>query len=637
MKLSFKKSAAVIISLVLAAAMLSSCSLPFSKDDTGDTSTAENSADAETINTSLTIPTPDNDDLQSDIDISGASTVSFSDSEISCQGTGAAVSGKTVNITKAGTYVLSGTATDATVVVDAGDNDLVKLVLNNVQISCSSSSAIFVKNAKKVIVNSASGTANMLSDGSTYSGQSSDNEPDSTIFSKDDLTINGTGTLNITANFNDAVKSNDTLIITGSIVNITSADDGIIGKDYIVITNGTFNLDTKGDGIKSTYDTDTAKGAISISGGTFNITAGADGIQANTKIAISDGTFNIETGGGYGNAAAHTESMPGGFNNSSSTASTDDEGSYKGVKCGYIIEISGGEFTIDSADDAIHSNNTINISDGKYTIATGDDAVHADTVLNYSNGEMTITSCYEGLEALAINFSGGTVHIKASDDGVNAAGGNDSSNDNGPMGGDQFGNSSNAVINISGGYLYIDADGDGIDSNGSVKMSGGTVLVNGPTNSGNGALDYSSTFDMTGGTLIAAGAAGMAQTISSSSSIYSVSVGFSQSISNIAVRVLDSSGNDIISFIPSKSISNIVIATPNIKQNSTYTVKTSVYRSGSNTDGLVTDGIFNSETTVGTFTASSILSNIGTQSNTMGGGGNMQGSGQQPNGGGQPR
>lgn len=630
MKIKYKKIGTMIVSLILITAMFSSCSLLNNKEDSNDTSTVENSADTAAIDTSLQIPQPDGDDLQGEIDISSAVQVTFKGTEIQ-GGTGVSVSGKTVTISKAGIYVLSGTGTDNQVIVDAGDNDIIKLVLNNADITSKQSSAIYVKNAGKVIVNSPVGTVNSLSDASAYSGQSSDGEPDSAIFSKDNLTFNGSGTLNITANCNDAVKSKDTLIITGSTLNITSTDDGIIGKDYVVITDGTFNIDAKGDGIKSTYDTDTIKGAVAISGGTFNITAGADGVQAQTKISVSGGTFNLKTGGGNTNAAVHANDNSGGFGGKSAAVTTTDtdSNSYKGIKCSYIIEIGGGEFTIDSADDAIHSNNTVTISGGKFNISTGDDGVHADTVLNYNNADMNILTCYEGLESSTMNFSGGSIHLKADDDGLNAAGGNDSSNQNGPMGGDPFGQSSNAIINISGGYLYIDADGDGVDSNGSVQMSGGTVIVNGPTNSGNGALDYNSEFKMTGGTLIAAGASGMAQTISSSSTVYAVSIGFSQSISETAVRLLDSSGNDIVSFIPSKTISNIVIASPVIKQNGSYTVKTSALVSGSNNDGLITDGKFNNETQVGTFTASSILSSVGSSSGSMGGmgGGNPQGGG----------
>lgn len=632
MKMKFKKTVSIIISLTLITFLLTSCSLLKSKDNGGDTSNAKNSADASAIDTSLTIPEPSEDDLQNDFDISKAATITFNKSEISVIGSGAAIIGKTVNITKAGTYVLSGTGNDSQVIIDAGDDDIIKLVLNSADITCQTSSAIFVKNAGKVILNSAADTTNSLADGSSYSGQSADDEPDSTVFSKDDLTINGRGILNITANFNDAVKSEDTLIITGSTINITSTDDGIIGKDYVVITDGTFNIDAKGDGIKSTYDADTNKGAIAVYGGAFNITSGADGIQAQTKVAINDGAFSIKTGGGYTNAAAHTGSSPGGFNDRfSSSGNSEDSGSYKGIKCGYIVEITGGNFAIDCADDAIHSNNTVMISGGVFNIATGDDGVHADTTLNYSDGEMTISSCYEGLEAATINFSGGNVRLTASDDGINAAGGNDSSNESGPMGGDKFSSSSNYAINITGGYLYIDASGDGIDSNGSVYMSEGTVIINGPTNNSNGAFDYDNEFVMTGGTLIAAGSSGMAQTISSSSSVYSVSVGFSQSISNMAVRVIDSSGNDIISFLPSKAISNIVIASPLIKQNGSYTVKTSSYISGNNSDGLITNGKFNSETEIGTFTASSVLSSIGASSGAMGGMGG-RGGGNSPQG-----
>lgn len=621
----------ITVSILTIALIFTLCSCSLKKNST-------DSVDTEALSLSIKTPEFDSDDNENNIDISNAAVITFSGNAATVTGSGASVSGGTVTIKSGGVYAVTGTASDGMLIIDASDTATVKIVLNNADILSKSSSAIYVKNAKKVILNAATGTVNTLTDGSTYSGQNEDGEPDSTVYSKSDLTINGNGTLNVNGNLNDAVKCKDTLKITSLTLNIKSVDDGIIGKDFAVIKDGNINITADGDGIKSTYDTDTTKGEICISGGTFNITAGADGLQATTEILISGGDLSITTGGGPANAKAHTSSdqMGGGFGKGMNTTAetttqstaTEDSGSFKGIKSAYLIEISGGTFNVSSADDTIHSNNTITVSGGTFSLASGDDAMHADTTLNINGGDINITQCYEGIEAATINYNGGSTSLKASDDGFNASGGTDNSQSSGPMGGDRFNSSSTALLNITGGYILVDAGGDGLDSNGSITMSGGTVIINGPTNDGDGALDYDSTFVMTGGTLIAAGFSGMAQSISDSSSVYAVSIGVS-SLNNKVVKITDSDGKEIVSFMPAKTFSNVVYVSPLLESGKTYTVSTADYVSGDNTNGVITGGSFSYQTEIGTFTASAICSTVGTSSGTMGAGGGKFGGNRQ--------
>lgn len=621
------KATAVLITLALVLGMLSACSKTGTQENSENT---VNTADVSKI-AGLTLPEITEEDNEQVISTENAAEIVFNGDTAAVHGTGASVSGSTVTVKQAGTYLVTGETEDGQLVVNAGDDDTVKLVFQNASITSGHSAAVFVQNAGKTILNAAENSVNTLTDAANYTDQV-DGEPDSTVYSKDDLTINGYGAFQITGNYNDAIKSKDTLVITGSTLQISSVDDGIIGKDYILMNGGTADIDAAGDGMKSTYDTDTSKGAVAIYGGSLNITSGADGIQATTKLLITGGNMTITAGGGSTQTAAKAEAgFPmGGFADTQNE--TDSTGSYKGLKSGYYLEITGGTFDLNCADDTVHCNNTIVISDGTFTLKSGDDGIHADTLLQIDGGTITVETSYEGLEAAQIDLNGGEMRITASDDGVNAAGGNDTSNENGPMGGDSFGKST-GTLNITGGNIWVDASGDGLDSNGNINMSGGTVLVNGPNNGADGALDYDGTFQMTGGTLAAAGAVGMAQTISSSSSVYSVSVGVSGA-AGTAVRLLDSNGEELLSFAPAKSFSNVVLATPLIEQNGQYTITTAAYSGGSDTNGLLQGASYTSETTVGTFTASTVLSSVGTQQGMMDGGdlGGKGGDMQQPDG-----
>lgn len=211
---------------------------------------------------------------------------------------------KSITISKSGTYHLTGSIENGNITINAGDEDLVRLVLDNVNIICNDSSAINIENAKKVIIIVEEGTTNSLTDGTTYSIA---DEPDACLFSSDDLVINGTGTLNINANYLDGITSKDDLKIIGTTINIASNDDGIKGKDYVGIKNANIKVNAKADGIKSTNDTETDKGYVVIENSNINIEALQDGIQAETNIKIISGQFDIKTGGGSNNSSTSSD------------------------------------------------------------------------------------------------------------------------------------------------------------------------------------------------------------------------------------------------------------------------------------------------------------------------------------------
>lgn len=518
--------------------------------------------------------------------------------DLSFVGTGVAVNNNVVTIRYGGSYEITGTTTIGRIVIDSLDSNDVNLLLNNASIT-STDAPIEVSKASKVNITLKDDTTNHIE----YTKDYSDTEEiDGAIYSKSDLGFDGNGTIEVISNY-DGIVSKDSLVITSGTYNITTGDDGIRGKDSVVISDGIFTIDADGDGIKATNDSDTSLGYIEIDNGTFNITANNDGIQALTKLNILNGTFNITTGGGSLNAS--TKSDWGNWNN---TTTSSNEESAKGIK-GNNVTIDNGTFVLDTSDDSIHSNDTLEIKNGTYQISSGDDGMHADTSLNINTGNIDILKSYEGIESLTITIDGGNIRIVASDDGINAAGGNDSSSLN-RAGANSF-STGNGKLTINNGYLYVDATGDGLDSNGSIYINGGTTIVNGLTDDGNGALDYDSECIVTSGTLISSGSSGMLQSPSTSSTQYTLTIILDSNTTDL-IHVVDSSGNNVLTFKPSKTTRSVVFTSPLLNNGETYTV----YVGGTAT-GTVTDGVYNNPTYSGgtlfkSGTISSLVTTIGT-------------------------
>lgn len=252
----------------------------------------------------------------------------------------------------------------------------------------------------------------------------------------------------------------------------------------------------------------------------------------------------------------------------------DSSASMKGIKAAGELLISEGNFSIDSADDGVHSNTSITVNGGTFEIASGDDAFHADETLTVADGALSITESYEGLEALQIDIQGGEITLTASDDGLNAAGGTDSSGMTGGRDG-RFGGgmsaSSNGSIAISGGPLSISASGDGIDANGSVEISGGYITITGPSQGDTSILDYDTSAVITGGTFIGTGASAMAQTFSSSEQgVIAVSTGSQEA--GTAVAISDAQGNTVLSYVPEMSFGAVIFSSPDVITGETYTI-----------------------------------------------------------------
>lgn len=383
----------------------------------------------------------------------GIVAIDLDGSTIKCDSPSVQVDETTVTIISGGEYILSGNLSDGMIIVNAGKSDKVHLVFDNVSINNSTNAAVYVRKAGETVITLKDGSSNSLSSGSYTSID--DNDIDGCIFSKSDLVVNGTGSLDISAN----------------------EGHGIVSKD---------------------------------------------------SLTVSDGTFAI--------------------------------------KC---------------AEDAFNGKDSLTVSDGTFTVNAGDDGMHSDGITTINGGKITIEQCCEGIEGSSVSVTGGEIRITSTDDGINAAGDDD------------------AVlhsIDISGGKISIKAAGDGIDSNGSFTVSGGTVYVSGSENGGNGALDYVSTGQITGGTLIAVGNSQMAMNMDSSSTQGSILVTTDKTYgAGTLIKVTDSDGNNLIEYTAESSFNSVVASAEGMEKGGTYTISID----GNDTTVTLEDIIYGSGSAMG--------------------------------------
>ena len=498
-----------------------------------------------------------------------------------------ALSGSSVEIKKEGTYILSGTLEDGQVIVNVDKKEKVQLILDGVQIHSNSSAAILVQQADKVFITTAKGTENTLSSGAIAENI------DGAIYSKDDLTLNGEGSLTIVSAAGHGIVCKNDLVVTSGSYNITASGHGLSGKDSVRIGGGTVSVTAGKDGIQAENSDDEAQGFGYFSGGDMTITAEGDGISVSGNLLIAGGEFHITAGGGSKNGTKASSGNYGGFpgggfgggrpggdrpggKGNTDTKTDENSTSMKGIKAGDLT-IQGGSFTIDSADDAVHSNANITVSGGNFHIATGDDGFHAEENLTVTSGKIQITESYEGLEAHHILVSGGGISLVSSDDGFNAASGNDSSG----MGGrDQmfggpggFGGMGrgDGSITLSGGTIYIQASGDGVDANGTLEITGGHTTLCGPSQGDTSTLDYDVSGIITGGTFIGTGGSMMAHSFSDSTQgVFAVKVG--NCTANTPITLTDANGKVILSCTPKLDFTVVILSSPELVKGESYTI-----------------------------------------------------------------
>lgn len=634
-----KKIRAMLGAIVLTASMTVTAvgcgSTSAGSTETADAVTELQTETAEASNIDGILDSSDmftNRDKEIGYDEESAIAINLSDGASTADSDSVVIDGDTITIAEEGTYILSGNLTNGQIVVEA-ENAKVQLVLDNADISCETSAAIYVKDADKVFITTTDGSTNTVCTSGKFEAID-DNNIDAAIFSKSDLTLNGAGNLEVTCENGHGIVSKGDLVITSGEYVVDAGKHALSEKDSVRIAGGTFDLTAGRDGIHSENTDEEEKGFVYIENGSFTITSDGDGIDASYVVEIVDGSFDITAGGGYENGEVHTDNdMMGGFGNmggqtqdgstgegnapsgmtppdgstgegnapsgttspdgnngtdgttttsatasSTDTAETSDSDSStstKGIKVDGALQILGGDYNINSADDAFHTNSTLEIRDGNMEIATGDDGMHADDDLVISDGDINITESYEGIEGLTITIDGGNISIVSSDDGLNAAGGADSSGFGG-MGTDMFASNDDIWIEINGGYLYVLAGGDGVDSNGNLIISGGEVYIDGPSDGGNSAIDYgdNAVAYINGGTVVAVGSSDMVEAFDDSSEQAVMSVSVSAGSAGDEIKLLDSNGNELISFTAAKTYDAVIISTADLAQGETYTLVT---------------------------------------------------------------
>lgn len=584
-----KKTIAVLLAFLLLFMLLAGCG---KKNETTNNNESVSTADpvevdfSQTDEEMFTERDKKTDYTQTDsvlIQLNGTSATANSDS--------VKISKNIIKITQEATYIISGTLTDGMIVIDAGQNAKPQIVLDGANITSKTSAALYVLSANKVFVCLANQKTNLLENGGSFEAID-DNNIDAAVFSKQDITFNGTGALTVNSPSGHGIVCKDDLIFTGGDYTVNSSSHGLNANDSVRIT-GTTNLTVNAgkDGIHCENTDDKSLGFAYISGGAINIKAEGDGIDVGAYAQIQNANFDLLIGGGSENGTKQSSDnfggfmgggpggmRPGGLQNSTTT--TDESStSMKGIKSANNMLINEGTFKINSADDAIHSDVSIIINGGSFEIASGDDAFHAEENLTVTSGTINVTESYEGLEALNLDIKGGNIKVTSDDDGLNAAGGTDSSGTvggrDGMFGGGKMGmggmSSGNGSIVISGGNLYINASGDGIDANGTLTVSGGYIIVVGPTQGDTSTLDYDKSATITGGTFIGTGASGMAQTFSASNQgVMSVNVGNQSAGTNITLK--DKSGKTVISHTPELSFAVVILSSPEIVSGENYTI-----------------------------------------------------------------
>ena len=530
---------------------------------------------------------------------------------------GVTVEDGTLTITKAGTYKLSGEY-QGQIKVETADSDAVRLVLDNANITNSSGAALNVVNADEVILYSASGTTNTISDGAEYTARGED-DPDAVVYSKADLTIAGEGTLKVNGNHEDGIHTSDGLVIASGTLEVNAANTGIKGKDYVDILGGTINVTAQQDGIKSTNDTDEGQGWTRLSNGTVTVNAGDDGFKASRVVEISGGSLTVEQ-------------------------------SDEGIEAQYI-NVSGGDVNVTSADDGMNASLKTSDSESTDSSANTSDAANQQQN-NQQQGSLpggqqngTSNQQQQGMgqppqgqpPAMSGSSQDGTSQNGTTGTGQQQnntqnqgnqnmgqppamPGGNaqDGTSQNGttgtgqqgmgqpPQGGMPGGGGGtfevvDAAINVSGGNITVNAEGDGIDSNGVTTLSGGTLIVNGPSQGGNAALDTNGDLLLNGATVLSGSTADMFEAPSTNSTSgylkLTNSSGFEQ---GSTVQVADSSGKVVANYKVTKSnVQLVLVSSSSIVKGQSYTVYTTTSAVDSNATSLASGA-----TELGSFTAS---------------------------------
>ena len=514
-------------------------------------------------------------DLNGSWDTTGAAVITLSGDGASISGNGAYFYDGNVVIAEAGRYVFSGSLTDGSIIVDAHDSSKVWILLDGVEINCSDDACIQVDQADKVFLTLAEGSQNILTSGSVYSDTALSDGTDGAIFAHDDLTINGSGSLTVTAQYSHGISANDDLVITGGSITISAVEDAIHVNDSIRIKDAAIIVTAGDDGVLTSNEVE--NGYLYIESGTLDITASGDGIHTTGDITVAGGEINISAGddGIHSDASVFVQS---------GTILISD--CYEGIEA-LIIDVSGGDVSINCEDDGFNANGGSSdmfggggqMGGGQNDGTFGHGGMHGKGTDDGTTGERptppdmgTVGATGDMPTPPDMGTEGMGGEIQAGPETDAASGSIQSSADT---------EDAETYIAISGGTVRIvnevGQDADGLDSNGDIKISGGTIYISLLGTGSNCAVDYASesggVAEITGGTIIACGASSMAEGFDTTSTQASILYNTSTvAEAGTTLTVADADGSVLLSWEVPCSFSSALISCPEMKVGGTYTV-----------------------------------------------------------------
>ena len=491
---------------------------------------------------------------QTSYDESQASQITLADQTATVTGQGASFSDQTLTITQAGTYVLTGSGKNIKLVVEAADTDQVHLVFQNLTLE-GEGTLLRINKAQEVVISLAEGSQNAL----TESQASDDEEVKATIHSQVPLTLNGTGNLTLTALTKNALEVEDDLKVLGGTYTVKAANHGFKAEGALDIEAATLSIEAGKDGLHAEHDETTERANISLNPTQLSIAAAEDGVDAGNELTIKGGTITVSQ-------------------------------SEEGLEARVIRQL-GGDVTIKSSDDGVNasagsSNKTSDTSATSKTTDASATSNSADTSSSASQSTTdSATASTPDRKATAAPAAASQADQANKDKNQTPPappagqappqGGQPPQNGQGPGGmppGGQEESDPSLQIILEGGTLTIDAAGDGIDSNGTVTISGGSLVVNGSVQGGNGPLDAAGDITITGGTVWALGTSDMLQGFAQGSTQASITANIAGTAGQTLI-ILDAKGKEVARQTASKDFQAVIMSSADLVDGQTYTIQ----------------------------------------------------------------
>ena len=491
---------------------------------------------------------------QTSYDESRATQITLADQTATVTGQGASFSDQTLTITQTGTYVLTGSGKNIKLVVEAADTDQVHLVFQNLTLE-GEGTLLQINKAQEVVISLAEGSQNAL----TESQASGDEEVKATIHSQVPLTLNGTGNLTLTALTKNALEVEDDLKVLGGTYTVKAANHGFKAEGALDIEVATLTVEAGKDGLHAEHDETTERANISLNPTQVSIAATEDGVDAGNELTIKGGTITVSQ-------------------------------SEEGLEARVIRQL-GGDVTIKSSDDGVNASagSSSKTSDTSATSKTTDASATSNTADTSSSASQATTDSATASTSAsqATADPAATSQVDQANKDKNATppsppagqappqGGQPPQNGQGPGGmppGGQEESDPSLQIILEGGTLTIDAEGDGIDSNGTVSISGGSLVVNGSVQGGNGPLDAAGDITITGGRVWALGTSDMLQGFAQGSTQASITANIAGTAGQTLI-ILDAKGKEVARQTASKDFQAVIMSSADLVDGQTYTIQ----------------------------------------------------------------